>query len=65
MANIAEILVGLEKRIMVLERLANIQPEAATLVHPKSEKQAEFRIAETVRIAKEAAETEITKEVIK
>lgn len=60
MANIAETLARLEKRIMALERLAGIEPEPATLMHPKSVKQADFRVAEASR---EAAELEAAKGV--
>lgn len=62
MANIADILVGLEKRIIVLERLAGVEPAAATLVHPKSRKQDDFRVAEAVR---KVAEIERAKGIIK
>jgi hypothetical protein len=53
MSTIPEILTGLEKRIMVLERLAGIEPDPATLMHPKSGKQDDFRVAEAAKIAKE------------
>jgi hypothetical protein len=45
MPSFADILLGLEKRIIVLERLAGVEPDPSTLVHPKSEKHAEFRAA--------------------
>jgi len=60
MSSTAEILVGLEKRIIALERLAGITPEVSTLVHPKSVKQADFRAAEAVREAKKAAKLKAT-----
>ena len=40
---IPEMIVRLEKRVIALEKLAGIEPEKSTLVHPKALAQAEFK----------------------
>jgi hypothetical protein len=49
MATIPELVIRLEKRIMVLERLAGVEPVAETLIHPKSGSQADFRATEAAK----------------
>lgn len=41
--NLGALLIRLEKRLLVLEKLLGITPDKAELIHPKASRQAEAR----------------------